>query len=329
MAALIITIEPDELLGLDALAELDRQATGAEADAEADAVSMARTLLREGLVTKLDELGLPWAPSPENVQKRAADAEAAAASSALRRLTSDARVRKYGSVVIAVAALTALWGGYVLDWQWTGFAANDQLWDWLHLLLLPVVFGTIPIWIQHADHMSRARRATYGAAVVVFAVFVALGYLFPLRWTGFPGNTLWDWFELIVLPAALVSVRAWPAAGRSMRLHQKGIIAFLALGWIVTLIGGYAFRWSWTGYQGNTLWDWLQLLLLPLVFPTILLPAALKWVSGNAAERAEKEAREAKEQLLRRPVPEPAGAVTSAVEQPGGQEAEPVQPTTG
>ncbi len=41
------------------------------------------------------------------------------------------------------------------------------------------------------------------------------GYLFPIRWTGFPGNTLWSWFELIVLPAALISMRAWPAAGRA------------------------------------------------------------------------------------------------------------------
>jgi hypothetical protein len=53
--------------------------------------------------------------------------------------------------------------------------------------------------------------------------------------------------------------------------------------------------WTWTGYQGNTLWDWLQLLLLPLVFPTILLPALLKWISGNPAERASREAEAAKE----------------------------------
>ena len=30
-----------------------------------------------------------------------------------------------------------------------------------------------------------------------------------------------------------------------------------------------------TGYPGNTLWEWLQLLLLPLVIPAILLPAQL------------------------------------------------------
>jgi hypothetical protein len=55
-----------------------------------------------------------------------------------------------------------------------------------------------------------------------------------------------------------------------------------------TVIGGYAVQWTWTGYPGNTLWEWLQMLLVPLVFPTILLPFLLKWISGNAAERAAK-----------------------------------------
>ena len=66
-----------------------------------------------------------------------------------------------------------------------------------------------------------------------------------------------------------------------------------AVGWIVTVIGGYVLRWSWTGYAGNTLWDWLTLLLLPLVFPTILLPALLRWISGNAAARASAVQKEA------------------------------------
>jgi hypothetical protein len=34
------------------------------------------------------------------------------------------------------------------------------------------------------------------------------------------------------------------------------------------------------------LWEWLQLLLLPLVVPAILLPALLNWITGDAAERA-------------------------------------------
>ncbi|HTZ93939.1 MAG TPA: hypothetical protein VMB74_16215, partial [Streptosporangiaceae bacterium] len=36
-------------------------------------------------------------------------------------------------------------------------------------------------------------------AVVAFAVFVAAGYLVPLKWTGFPGTTLWNWLGLLLL----------------------------------------------------------------------------------------------------------------------------------
>jgi hypothetical protein len=93
-----------------------------------------------------------------------------------------------------------------------------------------------------------------------------------------------------VLPAAVTTVMALTSMrarrpGACLRPCQKTIIAALAIGWIVTVIGGYALRWRWTGYPGNTLWDWLAM-LLPLVFPAILLPPLLKLVSGNAAGRA-------------------------------------------
>jgi len=149
-----------------------------------------------------------------------------------------------------------------------------------------VVVGTIPLWIKQGTYISRARRVMYGAAVAGLAVFVAAGYLIPIRWTGFAGTSLWSWFGLILLPAAVASLVTWPSAGRSLRRSHKSAIALVLAGWLVTVIGGYALRWTWTGYQGNTLWDWLQMLLLPLVIPTILLPAVVRWVSGNAAERA-------------------------------------------
>ena len=116
------------------------------------------------------------------------------------------------------------------------------------------------------------------------------GYLIPLNWTGFRGQTLWDWLNLLVLPAAvtttmaLASMRARRPQAR-LGLYHKAIIAALAVGWIVTVIGGYALRWQWTGYAGNTVWAWLGV-LLPLLFPTLLLPPLLKSVSGNAAGRA-------------------------------------------
>ena len=124
------------------------------------------------------------------------------------------------------------------------------------------------------------------------AGFVTAGYLIPLNWTGFRDQKLWNWFELLLLPAALTtmmalaSIRSRPSRVRWLRRYQTPIVAALVAGWVVTVIGGYALRWAWTGYQGNTLWDWLRLLLVPLVFPTILLPAALKWISGDAAGRA-------------------------------------------
>ena len=116
------------------------------------------------------------------------------------------------------------------------------------------------------------------------------GYLIPLNWTGFRDQMLWGWLNLLVLPAAVTTVTALTSMrarrpGARLRPYQKAVIAAVAAGWIVTVIGGYTLRWRWTGYPGHTLWDWLGM-LLPLVFPAILLPPLLKWVSGNAAGRA-------------------------------------------
>jgi hypothetical protein len=146
-----------------------------------------------------------------------------------------------------------------------------------------VVVGTVPIWLVHRERMSRARRLAYAAFAVGFAALVVIGYLVPLTWTGFRGNTLWDCFLLVLLPLTLVVAGVWPKTSRSLRTPHKAVLALLAVGWIVSLVGGYVWAWSWTGYQGNTLWDWLGLLLLPLVFPTIL-PALVDWVSGSAGD---------------------------------------------
>jgi len=280
VAAPALTIEPDEFLGLSALAELENAAD----ESTADAMSTARTLMHTALAAKLDEVGLPWAPSPEAVRKRAT--EATAPDAAWRPSASSGRARIFAVGALAVAAAIVLWGGYIRGWQWTGFRANDQLWNWLKLLLLPVVVGTIPLWIQQGERIHRAWRVTFGLAVVAFAGFVAAGYLVPLKWTGFPGTTLWSWWGLILLPVAVTTLITWPSAGRSLGAHHKAAIALLVTGWVITVIGGYALRWSWTGYQGNTLWDWLKLLLLPLIIPTILLPAVKNWISRTAARRA-------------------------------------------
>jgi hypothetical protein len=303
MAVLRFTIVPDEFLGLSALIEPDGADGGG--DTGSAVVSKARALMRGALADKLQEIGLPWAPSAEAVKKRAA--EAAEPPSGMRALMGNKKLRKYGTSVVAVAALVVLWGGYRLGWSWTGFHDNGQLWNWLQILLLPVALGTIPLWIQDRDYISRPRRVAYGVVIVAWTGLVIAGSLIPsLNWTGFQDQTLWSWLDLLLLPVAvtttmaLTSSRIRSSKARSLRPYQKGLIVALAVGWIVTLIGGYLLHWRWTGYAppkltGYTphkLWDWVDLLLAPLVVPTILLPALLKWVSGNAAGRA-SEARKA------------------------------------
>jgi hypothetical protein len=275
MAALAISIELDELLGLGALALLDKVANGGPNDI----VTTAEALMRSALAIRLNELGLPWAPSPETAWKRAD--EAAEPDGVLLALMKDDRVRRYVTSVLAVTAMVVLWGGYIQRWEWTGFQANNQLWDWLKLLLLPVVVGTIPLWIQRPGHVSRAARVTYALVIAALTEFVVAAYRIPLEWTGFHDQKLWNWFSLLLVPVAVASARFLPSAVRSIRPYQKGLIALIALGWIITIIGGYALGWEWTGYQGNTLWDWLGLLLLPLVVPIIVIPAAHQLVSGN------------------------------------------------
>jgi hypothetical protein len=144
MTPLTCTIEPDELLGLSALAELDRAA--ADGGTGTSAVRMAKALMRTALADKLEQAGLPWAPSAEAAGQR--PAQAAAPASAMRRIAGNGKARKAAAWVAAAVLAVTLWGGYTRGWQWTGFRGNNQLWDWLTLLLLPVALGAIPLWIQ-------------------------------------------------------------------------------------------------------------------------------------------------------------------------------------
>src|ERR1700690_2517382 len=155
MASMTCIIEPDEFLGLSALVDLDRAADGANTapGTDADAVSKATVLMRAALAGKLEEAGLPWAPSAEAAKKRAA--EVAEPASGIRKIMGNEKARKGAAYVVAAALLVGIWGGYVRQWQWTGFQKNGQLWDCLILLLLPVVLGAIPLWIRATKYMGK------------------------------------------------------------------------------------------------------------------------------------------------------------------------------
>jgi hypothetical protein len=177
-----------------------------------------------------------------------------------------------GVVVLALV----LWGGYSGRMSWTGINGHTAtLWDWLHLLLLPAAFALLPLTLSRRAGLTRRHKSIVTAAAVAFALLVLFGYVIPWGWTGFSGNRLWDWLELLVLPMAIALTPLYGAmrAGWSRR-HTIAVMCGLAVFGVIVL-GGYLWNWGWTGFHGNTLWDWLHLLLLPLLLPTIIVPALI------------------------------------------------------
>src|SRR5918998_5382726 len=46
-------------------------------------------------------------------------------------------------------------------------------------------------------------------AVLAFLIIVLCGYLLGWKWTGLPKRTLWDWLQLLIIPAVLAGVGLW------------------------------------------------------------------------------------------------------------------------
>src|ERR1700761_2667211 len=123
MTSVTFTIEPDELLGLNALVTLEKaednnaESGDTESGTEDGAVRAARTLLRAALAEKLTEAELPWAPSAEVAGERAA--EAGKPRRARQRLTENKTLRKTATYILTVATIVVIWGGYARRWPWT------------------------------------------------------------------------------------------------------------------------------------------------------------------------------------------------------------------
>lgn len=111
------------------------------------------------------------------------------------------------------------------------------------------------------------------------AAFVAVSYALHWTWTGFPGKTLWDWLTLLVLPLVLVTLPLWLGRRRTIHRGWRLVLAMAVAVFVVTVFGGYVLDWGWTGFHGNTLRDWLHLLLVPFV-----LPLGFTWLSLRVSE---------------------------------------------
>ncbi|SRR5581483_5631913 len=178
------------------------------------------------------------------------------------------------STAVAVVAAFALvmWGGYGRHWSWTGINAKSAtLWDWLGLLMLPIAVAILPLWASRRTRLGKRHKVIGLSLLAAFAVVVVAGYTVPWGWTGFVGNKLWDWLELLVLPltVALIPVVLDLRDNWGTR-HSLGALTLLAA-FIVVVLGGYLGNWGWTGFRGNTLWNWLHLWLLPLLIPLLII----------------------------------------------------------
>jgi hypothetical protein len=195
-----------------------------------------------------------------------------------------AGVGRVAATVGVVALAVLLWGGYGRDWRWTGFARNASLWDWLHLLVLPLAVVVVPLWLRHRTRLDRTRHVALAVATLAFVLLVVLGYAMNLGWTGFPGNRLWDWLELLVLPLAVALLPVWSELALDFRLRHALVAGCAVAALLIAIVGGYSLGWRWTGFQGNTLFDWLQLFIAPLLLPIVLVPLIGAWVVADAAE---------------------------------------------
>ncbi|HEX8970005.1 hypothetical protein [Oryzihumus sp.] len=119
--------------------------------------------------------------------------------------------------------------------------------------------------------VRRRHTVAFGGVVGAIAVCALGGYLGGWAWTGFRGNTLWDWLHLLVLPVVLALLPLWLRTHRRLEMVWLLGLAVGALVFAVLVVGGYVLGWAWTGFRGNTLWDWLELLIVPFVLPIALL----------------------------------------------------------
>jgi hypothetical protein len=175
-----------------------------------------------------------------------------------------------------VALCVSVVGGYGFHWAWTGVSGQDQLWDLLHVIVLPIVLATLPIWYRTRERWMIEWRIVLGLILGAFAILIVGGYGLGWSWTGFSGNTLWDWLELLALPLVIASLPLWFTTHTRWEGRWRRFGLALLAGFVLTVVGGYGLSWGWTGYQGNTLWDWLRLLLVPFV-----LPASLAWFAAR------------------------------------------------
>ena len=64
---------------------------------------------------------------------------------------------RWALVIVLVFLAVLFVGTYAFNWTWTGFRDHGRVWDWLSLLLVPVIVAVLPIW--YSIRMSQRSQA--------------------------------------------------------------------------------------------------------------------------------------------------------------------------
>jgi uncharacterized membrane protein len=140
---------------------------------------------------------------------------------------------------------------------------------------------------KHRIHTLKHRTVLLVVTLVALMAFVALvvmSYVFSWTWTGFRDNgTLWDWLGLFILPIVLAVATIWFTTQPRWHVVWTVVLVVVLAVFMVLVWGGYFLGWTWTGFsvkgKGDTLWNWITLLLVPLI-----LLAVAKGVSTHQSQ---------------------------------------------
>jgi hypothetical protein len=199
--------------------------------------------------------------------------DGAGAPSTRSASTGGRRAASAGALIALVLAVLVVYGGYGRHWRWIGVnGSTATLWDWLHLVMLPIAAVVLSLWLRHRPPLTGARATGVGLLAAAFVVLVVAGYLVPWAWTGFVGNTLWDWLNLAALPLAVALIPVLVELRPHWARRHLAVLATATTIFVALVLAGYLAHWRWTGFTGNTMWDWLHLLLLPLLVPAVIIP---------------------------------------------------------
>src|SRR6516162_1429999 len=105
---------------------------------------------------------------------------------------------------------------------------------------------------QHPDesfgsHSLRPWIVPLTVSGLALAIALIGTYTLNWTWTGFKGNTLWDWLKLLVIPVALGIASIWLTQHHKWKASWTLSLWSLAVLLVLLEIATYAFNWTWTG----------------------------------------------------------------------------------